>query len=172
MFQYFIYIFYIYIIFVDGGWIMISEYEINISTLALLPVIDVGTLVLEADSEFKVNKKTTKIIDNSCRYFGSSLIGRQDGTKNMIGTSIKAPIIIEESKEIIFFPTASPRIENCSWISYNNLLKYEKIDKNLTRLYFCGERNLDLDISYNIIDNQVTRCIRLEKALLKRKRTI
>lgn len=156
----------------DWGWIMLNDYEINNSTLVLLPIVEGKTLVYENDSEFKVNLKTIKIVDNSCRYFGSSLVGRQNGTKDMICTSIKAPIIIEESKEIIFFPTSSPRVDCCSWVSYNNLLKYEKIDKNYTRLYFLGGKCVDLDISYNIIDNQVTRCIRLEKILLRRKKAI
>ena len=166
-----IYFIYIYNL-VDWGCIMLNEYEINISTLALISDSKNETLVIENDSEYKVKKKATKIVDSSCKYFGSSLVGRQEGTKNMISTSVKPPIIIEESREIIFFPTSSPRIESCSWISYNNLLKYEKIDKGYTRLYFLGGKNFDLEVSYNIVENQVTRCIRLEKALLRRKKAI
>ena len=66
----------------------------------------------------------------------------------MIGTSIKAPVIIEESKNIIFFPTSSPRNNICNWISYNNLIKYEKIDNNYTKLYFSCGFIFDIDISF------------------------
>ena len=40
---------------------------------------------------------------------------------------MKVPIIVEDSKLIIFFPTSSYRGNNCIWISYNNLLKYSRV---------------------------------------------
>lgn len=149
-----------------------QDYEINSSTLLLVAINDKKTIIYDKDSETKINKRSSKIIDESCKFFGSSLIGRQEGTKDMIGITIKVPIIIEESRNIIFFPTSSPRNHLCSWISYNNLLKYVKIDKFKTRLYFVGGKEIDIDVSYNIVDNQITRCIKLEKTLLSRKKAI
>ena len=99
-----------------------QDYEINSSTLLLFAVNERKTIIYDKDSETCINKRSSKIVDESCRFFGSSLIGRQEGTKDMIGTTIKVPIIIEESKNVIFFPTGSPRNLLCSWISYNNLL--------------------------------------------------
>jgi phytoene dehydrogenase-like protein len=63
-------------------------------------------------------------MEESCEFFGSSLIGRQKGTTKLIGITHKAPIIIEETREIIFFPTTSPRLSCCSWISLKNIEKY------------------------------------------------
>ena len=60
------------------------------------------------------------IIENSCEYFGSSYLGRHEGTKKLIGITHKAPIIIEESKNLIYFPTTSPRLTDCVWIKYIN----------------------------------------------------
>lgn len=149
---------------------MDNDYEISSNTLLLYSLKNNETIIYESDNKYIIKKKSTKIIDDSCKYFGSSLFGRQEGTKNLIGTAIKAPIIIEDSKIIIFFPTNSPRNNLCNWISYNNLIKYEKIDNNYTKLYFNNGFIFDIDISYNIIDNQVTRCIKLEKIYLKRKK--
>ena len=109
-----------------------------------------------------------KIIENSCAYFGSSYQGRFLGTKNLIGISHKAPIIIEESREIIFFPTNSPRIYECAWISLKNLQNYKK-GKDNTTIIFNNGHLLNLDISYGSLDNQVLRAARLESVLRLRK---
>ena len=48
-------------------------------------------------------------------------------TKRLININSKSPIIIEESRNIIFFPLKSIREKSNIWISYNNLEKYVKI---------------------------------------------
>ena len=150
---------------------MKTDYEINASTLIILPIDEENCRVYEDNKEFVVKRKSTKIVNDSCMFFGSSLIGRQYGTKKLINVAVKAPIIIEESKKIIFFPCASPRQINCVWISYNNLVKYTK-NEDKTIFTFKNNKQIELDISYNIIDNQIVRCIKLEKAFVKRKKII
>ena len=145
-----------------------NEYEINDDTLAILPINEYKSKVIEKTKSFIVNQTPIKIIDNSCQYFGSSYQGRFLGTKNLIGISHKAPIIIEESREIIFFPTSSPRLYSCAWISLKNLQNYKRNDDN-TLLIFNNGHLLDLDISYGMLDNQVLRAARLESVLRLRK---
>lgn len=82
---------------------MISEYEINSDTLAIIPISDTSSKIIEKNDSFIVNKSATVVIDDSCKYFGSSYYGRHEGTKNLIGVSYKSPIVIEESRNIIFF---------------------------------------------------------------------
>lgn len=147
-----------------------QEYEINSTTLLMMPVGNNTTRVLEVEDECIIHERCVRLVDYSCRFFGSSLFGRQEGTKAMIGVAVKAPIVVEESKGIIFFPTHSPRESCCTWIAYNNLLKYIKLDSKKTRLYFVGGKTQELDVSYNIIDNQITRCIRLEKVMFDRQK--
>ena len=77
-----------------------KEYEINSDTLALISLDD-KTKVFEKSKTFLVDKDTSRIMEDSCEYFGSSLSGRQKGTKKLIGVSYKAPIIVEESRNII-----------------------------------------------------------------------
>lgn len=145
-----------------------NEYEINIDTQAIIPIGPEKSKVIEGDKTFIVNQPALKIIDKSCRFFGSSYQGRFLGTKNLIGISHKAPIIIEETREIIFFPTNSPRQDNCAWISLRHLQTYKKLN-NTSILKFTGGHLINLDISYGTLDNQVLRATRLESVLRIRK---
>ena len=52
------------------------------------------------------------------------------------------------------------------------MVKYQKISKEQTKLIFINNKEIVVDVSYNIIDNQITRCIRLERTLLSRKKAI
>lgn len=144
------------------------EYEISDDTLAIIPVSDKTTKVIEKDNTFIVNLSSMKIINNSCEYFGSSFDGRNKGTKKLIGVSYKAPIIVEESKNIIFFPTTSPRLMECTWISLKNLLSYKKSDMT-SEVTFNNGISISLDISYGQLDNQILRATRLESVLRNRK---
>jgi len=144
------------------------EYEINEKTLALIPVDEAKTKIYEVDKNFIVNKPIMKIMEESCQYFGSSLSGRQKGTTNLIGVTHKSPIIVEESKEMIFFPTASPRRNKCSWISLKNIDSYYTKEA-FSYIKFNNNLELKLNISYGIIDNQILRATRLESVLRKRK---
>lgn len=145
-----------------------EEYEINEETLAIIPLKDNKTKVFENDKVYIVNKSAVKVMDESCEFFGSSLDGRQKGTSKLIGVTHKAPIIVEESKEIIFFPTMSPRIDKCSWISLKNIDKiFRKNDKSY--ILFKNNIELECDVSYGIINNQLLRATRLESVIRNRK---
>lgn len=145
---------------------MESKYEINRGTLALIPLEEKLTQVIELDDSFLISCSANKIIDNSCRSFGSSYSGRSEGTKSLLGLNYKAPIIISEAKEIIFFPTTSPRSNKCCWISLNNIVNYQKDNSN-TIINFQNNRQLKLDISSFIIENQIYKATMLESKLRK-----
>lgn len=144
------------------------EYEINDATLALISEGEENTIVYEDDRIFNVTKGANEIMEDSCAYFGSSLTGRQIGTNNLIGVTHKSPVIVEESREIIFFPTCSPRLTKCSWISLNNIEKYYSDGKNVI-IEFKNGQKLRLNMTYGIIDNQILRATRLESVLRGRK---
>ena len=147
-----------------------KDYDINAGTLAIIPLDEDSTKIVEVDNEFVVRENSMKIIDNSCRYFGSSYDGRLAGTKNMIGVNYKAPIVIEDSKSIIFFPLSSPRSYECFWISFKNVESYEKVpDQNKTIVKFTSGLTLTLPISHFSFSNQLLRSSRLENVLNLRK---
>lgn len=144
-----------------------EDYEINSNTLALIALKN-KTEVFEENDHFFVDKSANKIMEDSCAYFGSSLLGRQKGTEKLIGVSYKAPVIVEESKEMIFFPTSSPRKEECSWISLQKINKYFRVHDKMVIEFKNGDKVV-LNLSYGILDNQVLRATRLESVLRSRK---
>lgn len=147
---------------------MMDHYEINSRTIAIIPIHGNKSKVIEEEEIYTVEKNTTDIINHSCKYFGSSFLGRKEGTKALMGVSYKAPIIVEETKNIIFFPTSSPRFDNCTWISLRHVNNYLKNHGNSLVSFKNGE-SLELDISYGSLENQVLRATRLESILRHRK---
>lgn len=149
---------------------MIS-YEINRNTLALIPIDDNQTKIIEKNRKFIVNNNIMEIIKRSCEYFGSSYIGRKEGTKRLTGITHKCPIIIEETNNMIYFPTESPRLNSCSWISFNNIKKYINNNGKST-IIFDNDKVLNLNISYYSLDNQILRSSKLDSVLRKRLNTV
>lgn len=146
-----------------------KEYVINYETLIVMPYGKEKSKVYEYDEEFIINKNVMDIIKDSCLFFGSSLEGRKEGTKHLINCEMKLPIIIEDRDSLIFFPTSSYRNNDNVWISYNNLLNYSKIDSNRTMIFFKENNKIMVNIKYNIIDNQIIRCIKLDAVFNKRR---
>ena len=146
---------------------MMISYEINCDTLALIPVSENETKIIERENVFSINKPIMEIIENSCEFFGSTYLGRHEGTKKLIGVSHKAPIIIEESRNLIYFPTSSPRLDSCCWIGLNNIKNYQN-NNGKTELLFSNDKKISLPISYGSFDNQYLRATKLESILRKR----
>ena len=150
------------------GGIHMNTYEINEDTLALIPKDD-KTLVHETGGHFLVEESVNDILNESCEYFGSTLEGRQRGTTALTGITHKVPIIIEESREIIFFPTSSPRLEQkCGWISYNNIKKITRGKKGAVIEFKKGVK-IASDLSVGVLNNQYLRASRLKLVLKERK---
>ena len=144
-----------------------DKYEINDKTIALYSLTN-KTRVYEEDRSFVVDALASEIMEDSCSYFGSSLEGRKKGTHNLIGVSYKAPIIVEESNDMIFFPTTSPKVKSCSWLRFNKIKRYYYKNNHLVVEFKNGDKIL-LNISYDMINNQVLRATRLESVLRERK---
>lgn len=143
-------------------------YEINLSTLMLIGIDSNTTKVITFENDFIVNECAKNIINNSCKFFGSTLNDRVNTTKRLTKIASKSPIIIEESRDIIFFPLKSVR-EKCNiWISFNNIDTFTKEDDG-TIIKFINNKEIKLDFSYYIIDNQVTRSMMLDYVLKNKK---
>ena len=154
-----------------GGIIMkeIKNYVINLETLLLIPLENNCTKVFEMEEEFIVKKDIMQIVKDSCLFFGSSFEGRREGTKALLKCGIKVPIIIEDSNSLILFPTLSYKNEKNIWIVYNNLLDYKKYDLENTLFLFKNNNDIKVNVKYNIVDNQVIRCLKLDTIIRKRK---
>lgn len=146
-----------------------KNYEINNRTLAIVPVGENLTNVLEEDNEFMINMNSMKIIEKSCEFFGSSYMGRRIGTKVLTGISHKSPIIIEESTNMIYFPTTSPRLIGCIWIALDKIKEYREVNGKIL-VFFKNGRKIFINISYGSFDNQYLRATKLEYILRSRKK--
>ena len=144
------------------------DYEINASTLAIIPIDDKTSRVYEKEEEYIIKKSSNSIIKENCEFYGSSYQGRCIGTKYLTGIKAKFPIIIEESRNIIFFPTSSSRTKQSSWIALNQVKSYKKKDY-VSTLEFKNNSKIDLDISYYSLDNQFCRATMLKSKLYERK---
>ena len=146
---------------------MIS-YEINKDTLAIIPKNSYTTIIYEINNKFIVNDNTYNILDNSCKYYGSTFNGRKIASSNILKVNYKLPILIEESSNMVFFPTSSIRYNKSSWVSLNNIKRYEKNYRG-TKVFFINNQSIIIPISYNIFNNQVLRSSRLIFLLKERK---
>ena len=149
---------------------MERHYEINDKTIALYGMAN-KTRVYEEEKSFIIDQSATRIMEESCSYFGSSLEGRKKGTENLIGVSYKAPIIVEESNDLIFFPTTSPKGDDCSWIRSNKVDRFYYKNNHLV-LEFKNGYKIFLKISYEMMNKQILRATRLEHVLNDRKNKI
>ena len=145
-----------------------NTYEINEDTLALIPKGENDVMIYEKDDSFLCSSNCTEIMDNSCKYYGSTYEGRKEGSKYILGASYKLPIIVEESKFLIFIPTESPYLPSCVWLSLNHIVKIEKNLQN-TIVTFSNNKQIKLPISYRSLENQILRATRLESLLRKRQ---
>ena len=144
------------------------KYEINSDTQVILPISKECTKVIEQGDEYILNIACHEILEHSCEYFGSSYEGRKEGTKKILGITHKAPIIIEESRQIIFFPTTSPDNINCVWINLEKIEKYFKTDTRKSAIIFKDGTTLEFNISYGSLTNQIMRATRLKYVLNER----
>lgn len=149
-----------------------KDYEINDATLAILPDEKGCSIVLEEDYKYEIDNNPMKILDYSCKYFGSSYPGRKAGSKSILNSHYKLPILVEESQNLVFFPTVSPDDENCVWISLNKVKKYKETDDgtNNTYIEFKNGESIIIDVSCKSFENQLLRASRLDSVLRNRKR--
>ncbi|MBE6157702.1 MAG: transcriptional regulator [Firmicutes bacterium] len=145
------------------------NYEISKGTLAIVPNGEETSLVYEDENRYYIKEKPFKIMEESCKYFGSSYDGRKESAKSILGAEYKVPIIVEDSENIVLFPTTSPRSSECAWISLRNIKSIEKIDAGTTKIVFNNDKNVIIPISYRSIENQISRASRLELIMNRRK---
>ena len=94
-------------------------------------------------------------------------MSRHSGTKSIMNVTHKSPIIVEESRRLICFPTTSPRQIGCSWLILHNIKTYNG-DHNSTNVIFDNDYVLTINISISSFENQIHRSYMLESLLRKR----
>lgn len=153
-----------------------STYEISPLTMAVIPKNDetgaINTIVLEESGTYYVSTPPTRLIDLACRYFGSSLKGRQHGTKEVSRITYKAPIAIDPSTGMFFFPTTSPRNRKCSWINHSHVDDVRPMSHNKSKVVFNNGQSTIINISHGSILNQLHRTAQFRYLLESRMKEI
>lgn len=145
------------------------NYEISRGTLAIVPNENESSLVYEDEERYLIKDTPFHIMEESCKYFGSTYEGRKNGAKDILGAEYKVPIVIEDSDNLIVFPTTSPQAFDCVWISLKRVKKIEKIDFCHTKVIFDNNREIIVDCSYRTMENQLSRASRLDLILRNHK---
>jgi len=148
-----------------------ENYEISEDTLAIIGDNFGNTKIIEKNQEYEISKRAYEIMDENCKYYGSSYNGRLKSAKEILDCSYKLPIVMEESTMLIFFPTKSSLLEDCCWINYNAIEENEnKGSKTLLKLI--NSKEIMIDMSLLSLKNQIYRSTRLESVLRQRLKKI
>lgn len=138
-----------------------SSHEVTPLTMAVIAQQNengsTSTLVLEEHGEYSVPHPPSKIIDYACKFFGSSLRGRQDGTRGICGITHKAPVSIDPTSGMYFFPTTSPANPKCSWIAHSHIDQVNQGPGRQTEIVFKNHKSILFEISFGSMLNQVQR---------------
>ena len=145
------------------------NYEISKGTLAIVPKENEGCIVYEDDNQYVISQTPFQIMEESCKYFGSTYEGRKNGARSILGAEYKVPIVVEDTDNLIVFPTTSPQADDCVWISLKRVKKIEKSDFNLTKVIFDNNKELIIDCSFRTMENQLSRASRLDLILRNHK---
>lgn len=145
------------------------KYEINEGTLAILPLDSDTSKVLEDDLTYVIEQKPFQILDDSCKYFGSSYQGRKEGAKSILGEGYKVPVLVEDERNIVFFPTISPGDHECVWLSSKQIHRIEYVDELTSKVIFNNGQEIEVPVSRRSLQNQLLRANRLESVVRNRK---
>ena len=145
------------------------EYEINKGTLAIMPNENESSLVYEDEDRFLIEQSPFQIMEKSCRYFGSTYQGRKNSARFILGAEYKVPVIVEDTDNLIVFPTTSPKSDDCIWISLKRVKNFERIDNSNTKVIFDNNKEIIVPVSYRTLENQISRASRLDFMMRKRK---
>ena len=145
------------------------NYEISRGTLAVVPNEFEKSIVYEDDDKYYIDQSPFQIMEESCKYFGSTYEGRKMGARDILGAEYKVPIVVEDSDNLIVFPTTSPASDSCVWISLKRVKKIEKINVHQTKVIFDNNREIIVDCSFRTMENQLSRASRLDLILRNHK---
>lgn len=142
------------------------DYEIGEDTYAVISE-NKKTKIIEKNKEIIVDNDAYTIMDDNCKYYGSTYLGRLQAGKILLNCSYKVPILIEESSALIFFPIKSSLDKDCCWINSNSIYNIEKIGEKSIVTFKNGRKKL-FNISKYSLENQIYKSNRLEGIIFRR----
>lgn len=145
-------------------------YVINRKTVVITPLNEKQSVVYELDKKDIINKPPLKLVTRSCYVFGSSFKGRIEGAKELTGYRYKLPLVIQESDDVILFPTKSPFTASNEWVALNHVERFypNEVNDN-TFVEFDNGLLLELSVSHEIFKNQFLKASYLATKIKQNK---
>lgn len=145
--------------------------QLTNETRALVPVFneygEAETLVYQADGVERMKGSPLYLLETACLYYGSSIQGRIEAARNVLGPHRKTPVIMDWYANAVFFPTIAKESPDCAWINFSHVDDAKKHDRG-TRIRFRTGETLDVPVSYHTIYRQKQRSIELSYSFQKR----
>lgn len=168
----------IYYLIIKGGslpmkWRVLKEYRINEFTMAIVPEPLSGGRVIskvyEVRDVFYVPYRPIDVVENSCLYYGASLLGRKEGTKEITGIRHKSPVAICPLNHLFFFPTMAYNQKMCAWFSHRHIARILPFENKKTVVYLGKKTKLLVPMTHYILENQLYRTAQLRSAFENRE---
>ncbi|MRH43942.1 hypothetical protein GH741_14965 [Aquibacillus halophilus] len=139
-----------------------AKYDICKSTMAVISnnVEEYQSLILEPGKLILCKQTPNQILRDSCLRSGSTIEGRREATKKILGTNKKLPLTVNPGEGIYLIPTEAVKSKGCAWISYNQI-KLTSAKGNLTEITFKDGSTLIVDTSKKPFDQLMNRTERI-----------
>lgn len=114
-----------------------------------------GSYLLKYKDDSKVLKeRVPKIIDRSCRFYGSSYHFKKEDTVRITGISSKPPILFTPLFPTYFFPTHSDRKEENTWINIHYVHQIKPLKEKKCKVTFVDNQTIVANISAHSMHHQ------------------
>jgi len=143
-----------------------NDYEISDKTYAVIADKN-KTKIIEKEKVVTIENDAYSIMDDNCKYYGSSYLGRLQAGKVILNCSYKIPILVEESRVLIFFPIKSTLDKDCCWLNPNGIYNIEQVGESSIVTFKNGKKK-KFDVSKYSLENQIYKSNKLESIIYKR----
>lgn len=149
-----------------------NEYVLNYETAVFIPDYDdngkLTTIVITQNDVQKVNIAPTQLMDFNLKYLGSSLRGAMEGSRMILGPISMPPLVINETTGIYWFPSTSPKRDDCVWFALQHIKEYKEIGKKKTQVILTNGCVIEIDVSYYTFEKKVQRAYKLKGKIEER----
>ncbi|ANU27570.1 competence protein ComK [Planococcus versutus] len=144
---------------------MKAEYAISSETIVILPDFDengfLNALICKKDGITQAGLSPFNLIDTNLRFRGSSMRGALDGARTLLDKAYMNPVILDNERDIILFPSKSPFREDCVWLSLRHVRTYKRSGASHTRVELSNGSTIRLDVSFHTFNKKIQRAYEL-----------
>ncbi|MCR4951106.1 MAG: competence protein ComK [Solobacterium sp.] len=125
------------------------------------------TCCLKEDGSFVfLEGKPVRILNEMCLACGSTLQGRTDAVRILLGIRQKPPVLISERTAEIWFGTTGMNSEDCEWLSWQKILHIAK-NGSISTVTFMNGISISVSADVRTLRLQAERCRQILQIILK-----